>query len=504
MPFTHRASGDQPMTSATTRPDPAIPPPVQDLPPTIDGGSAIEATVGRPGKQEPSARRLALARAIVLLIQPAIVDRAALEVVVDVDRGGGHAVRRRDAEARGTNRSRATVTIRGPDALGRSLWPLSPDAFAEGYLRGDLEIEGDVMAAVEAGQALDLRRLGAGGLRRLIRWGIELRRGTPAATSLGRMARISGRLHSPARDMEAVRFHYDVGNAFYALWLDRRLTYSCAYFPDGTTATSAADRLDEAQEAKLDLIARKLRLGPDLRLLDIGSGWGSLIAFAGERYGCRAVGVTLSERQAKRTEAAIRAAGLDDRVGAHVIDYRDLTRLGTFDRIASVGMFEHVGRAHLPTYFRSAYDALRPGGLFLNHGIAQAGAARGRSPTGRSVGPDLGKRSSHFIDRYVFPDGELVPVETAIALARAAGFEVLDVQSLRPHYALTLAAWIARLESHWEAAVEAAGIEVARTWRLYMSAARLGFERGDVDVFQLLLAKPEDTRPAEVPLRPWW
>ena len=497
------------MTSVTTRPDPPTTTPVHDAPSAMAGETAIQSTVGHPMHQPAAERRIALARAIVLLIRRAIVDPEALEIVLDdgprTRAGADRLARDRSGSEADPARARATVIVRGPDALGRLLLPPSPDGFAEGYLRGDLDIEGDVMAAVEAGEALDLRRLGADGLRRLIRWGIELRRGTPPATSLGRVSRIGGRLHSPARDMDAVRFHYDVGNAFYALWLDRRLTYSCAYFPDGTTATSAADRLDDAQEAKLDLIARKLRLGPDLRLLDIGSGWGSLIAFAGERYGCQAVGVTLSERQASEAEARVHTAGLDDRVRAHVIDYRDLTSLGTFDRIASVGMFEHVGRTNLPTYFRSAYDALRPGGLFLNHGIAQAGAVRGtRSPTGRSVGPDLRPRSSHFVDRYVFPDGELVPVETAIASARAAGFEVLDVQSLRPHYALTLAAWIARLESHWDAAVEAGGIEVARTWRLYMSAARLGFERGHIDVSQLLLAKPEGTRPATLPLRPWW
>jgi cyclopropane-fatty-acyl-phospholipid synthase len=162
------------------------------------------------------------------------------------------------------------------------------------------------------------------------------------------------------------------------------------------------------------------------------------------------------------------------------------------------GDVEHVGRANLSTYFRAAHAALRPGGLTLNHGIAQAGTP------GRALGPDLRPRGSRFVDRYVFPDGELVPVDEAITVARAAGFEVIDVKSLRAHYALTLAAWIARLEARWPEAVAAAGDEVARTWRLYMSAARLGFEQGDLDVCQLLLAKPEAGRPARLPLRPWW
>lgn len=354
------------------------------------------------------------------------------------------------------------------------------------------------MAAVAAGEQVDLRRLGAGGLRRLARWEWELRGGTPDPAPLRRVAHVVGELHSPARDMEAVRFHYDVGNAFFGLWLDRRLTYSCAYFPDGTIPEDAAARLDEAQVVKLDLIARKLRLGPGCRMLDIGSGWGSLVTFVGERYGCEAVGVTLSERQASEADARAQAAGLGDRVRSQVRDYRDLAALGEFDSVASVGMFEHVGRANLPAYFRAAYDALRPGGLFLNHGIADAGAS------GRRMGPDLRPRTSRFIERFVFPDGELVPVEEAVALARAAGFEVIDVQSLRSHYALTLAAWIARLEASWPAAVAAAGEEVARTWRLYMSAARLGFERGDLDVCQLLLARPGVDSPAPLPLRTWW
>ncbi len=437
-------------------------------------------------------RRLALARAIVRLLRHAIVDPAALEIALDEAPDGPVAADTTDLEPG------ALVIVRGPDALARLLFPPTPDSFAEGYLRGDLDIEGDVMAAVDAGQVLDLRRLGAHGLRRLVRWGIELRRGTPAPLPLRRVARLAGKRHTRARDLEAVRFHYDVGNAFFALWLGRRLAYSCAYFPDGTTAGDAPDRLDEAQEAKLDLVARKLRLAPDTRVLDIGSGWGSFVIFAAERFGSQAIGVTLSERQATEANSRAETAGLADRARSNVLDYRDLAGLGTFDAVASVGMFEHVGRANLPAYFGAAFDALRPGGLFLNHGIA---AARPADPP---IGPDLRPRVSRFVERYVFPDGELVPVEDAVAAARAAGFEVIDVQSLRAHYALTLAAWVARLEANWPEAVATAGEEVARTWRLYMSAARLGFERGDLDVCQLLLARPGLDGPAALPLRPWW
>jgi len=494
------------MSSVSTSRGPSIEAPERDTAPSITPPGEPLDRIEQGEPRPPDGRRLALARAIVRELRSAIVDPEALEIVLDEegaarrptgdDQAAAAAPRMVAVMAR--SRPRATAIVHGPDALGRLLFPPSPDAFAEGFLRGDLDIDGDVMAAVDAGQALDLRRLGARGARRLARWGRELRRGTPDPAPLTRVARVTGRVHSRARDMAAVRFHYDVGNSFFGLWLDRRLTYSCAYFPDLTTSDEAADRLDDAQESKLDLIARKLRLAPGRRLLDIGSGWGSLTTFAGERYGSQAVGVTLSERQATEADARARAAGIGERVRSEVRDYRDLAPLGEFDAVASVGMFEHVGRAHLAAHFRAAHDALRPGGLFLNHGIAST------RPSGRRLGPDLRPRTSRFVDRYVFPDGELVPVEEAVALARGAGFEVIDVQSLRAHYALTLAAWIARLETSWSAAVDAAGDEVARTWRLYMSAARLGFEKGDLDVCQLLLAKPANGRPAPLPLRPWW
>jgi cyclopropane-fatty-acyl-phospholipid synthase len=385
---------------------------------------------------------------------------------------------------------RARVIVANPDAVGRLLLRPTPDGFAEAYLRGDVDIEGDVMAAVDVGQAIDLRRLNVRDMRQLARWALALRRGAAPAPRLQRVARMRGRRHSRARDMAAIRFHYDVGEAFYGLWLDRRLTYSCAYFASDEAPEAT---LDAAQEAKLDLICRKLDLRPAQRLLDIGCGWGSLILFAAERYGVTAVGVTLSQRQADEANRRAAASQLDGQVRAEVRDYRDLAELGSFDHVASVGMFEHVGRANLDTYFRAALGALAPGGRFLNHGIATM--ARGRT----------GPRSS-FLDRYVFPDGEgeLVTVGAAVEVARVAGFELIDVQSLRAHYALTLTAWVRRLEATWDEAVAAGGSEVARTWRLYMSAARLGFERGDLDVAQLLLARPGADGPAPTPLRPWW
>jgi cyclopropane-fatty-acyl-phospholipid synthase len=455
-------------------------------------------TSGQDADQEHG-RRHAVARAVVRILNRA-VDPSVLEIAL-AGRGTPAPVADDPMSSRADTverHGRAMVVVNGPGALGRLLFPPTPDAFAEGFLRGDLEIEGDVMAAVSAGEALDLRRLGPADIRRLVRWGTTLRRGSPSVAPLRRTARMVGARHSRARDLAAIRFHYDVGEAFYGLWLDRRLTYSCAYFPPATTPDAAAHVLDEAQEAKLALIARKLRLNAGIRLLDIGCGWGSLLGYAAGSAGAEAVGVTLSEPQAEEANRRLAAAELGGLARAEVRDYRDVGPLGQFDAVASVGMFEHVGRANLPIYFRAAFDALRPGGLFLNHGIAQA------SPTESRVRSRFRPTASHFVDRYVFPDGELVPVEAAIAAARAAGFELIDAQCLRPHYALTLAAWIARLEATWDGAVAAAGEEVARTWRLYMSAAQLGFERGDLDVCQLLLARPDDNGPARLPLRPWW
>ena len=423
-------------------------------------------------------RRQAAARDALALVRQALPADGRLELTLAPD-------------ARPDPTAGARVIVDGPDAVARLLWPPSPDALGEAYLRGDIDIEGDIWAAVDAGRSFDLRRV-AVAAPRLARLELELRRGAGLPRVLRRRARLTGRRHSPARDMAAVRFHYDVGNEFYALWLDHRLTYSCAYFetPDTT--------LDEAQEAKLDLICRKLGLAAGMRLLDIGAGWGSLVGFAAERYGVDATGVTLSPPQSTFGAEDLERRGLAGRARILVRDYRDLAELGTFDAVASVGMFEHVGRDHLRDYFRAAFRSLRPGGLFLNHGIATTATGGGLRPSWLRFG------DGGFVGRYVFPDGELVTVEEAIDFARRAGFELIDVQHLRPHYALTLKAWVDRLEANAERARELAGDEVYRTWRLYMAAARRGFEDGSLDVAQLLLARPGPAGPADLPLRPWW
>ena len=423
-------------------------------------------------------RRLAAAREAMTLFRRAVPVDGRLELTLSRDSGPG-----RTAATR--------VLVNGPDALARMLWPPSPDAFGEAYLRGDIDIEGDVSAAVDAGHSVDRRRF-VSAAPRLARLALELRRGMGSAPTLHRRARLSGRRHSRARDMAAVRFHYDVGNEFYALWLDSRRVYSCAYFDTPTTS------LDDAQEAKLDLICRKLRLARGMRLLDIGCGWGSLVIYAAERYGVDATGVTLSQPQSTFAAEDIERRRLQGRARVFVRDYRDLANLGTFDAVASVGMFEHVGRDHLTAYFRAALRALRPGGPFLNHGIATTATAGGLRPSWLRFG------DGGFVGRYVFPDGELVTVEDTVDVARRAGFELIDVQRLRPHYALTLKAWVERLEANAERARELAGEEVFRTWRQYMAAARRGFEDGSLDVSQLLLARPGSSGPAELPLRSWW
>ena len=425
-----------------------------------------------------SPRRNALARRVLALVRRALPPDSTIEIVLAAD-----AAVERSSSVR--------VVLAGPDAVARLLWPPSAESFAEAYLRGDLDIEGDIWTAVDAGRSFDLRRLGRDAPT-LVRLGLRLRQGVGPPRQLQRVAQLSGRRHSRARDLAAVRFHYDVGNDFFALWLDRRMAYSCAYFETPETS------LEAAQEAKLELICRKLALTPGQRLLDIGAGWGSLVVYAAERHGVEAAGVTLSEEQASLANRRASEAGVGERVRVEVRDYRDLGSLGAFDAIASVGMFEHVGKANLPAYFEAALNALRPGGLFLNHGIATAAVRRPVIPARLRFG------DGGFVGRYVFPDGELVSVEEAVGFARRGGFELLGVQALRPHYALTLRAWVERLQARTPEARAVAGEEVYRTWRLYMAAARRGFDDGSLDVAQLLLARPGPDGPARLPLRPWW
>jgi cyclopropane-fatty-acyl-phospholipid synthase len=338
-------------------------------------------------------------------------------------------------------------------------------AFAAGLLDIDGDVERAVDTLLHASAAISLPRSVA-----LLR---ALRRLPKCELPELREAKLHGRVHSRERDREAIGFHYDQPIEFYRTFLDRELVYSCAYYDDGV------ETLDAAQSAKLDYTLDKLRLKAGERLLDIGCGWGTLVVRAAERYGAHVLGITLSQAQHDEAQRRIAAAFVGNRARVELRDYREL-RGEQFDKLVSIGMFEHVGRARLPEYFRAAYDALRPGGLFLNHGISD-------QSEGRKDGS-----ASGFIERFVFPDGELVAVSDALSIAEHNGFEVRDVENLREHYARTLRTWVARLESNHDAAIAAAGEQSYRTWRLYMAGSAQGFGSGRLGIFQSLLAKPVD------------
>lgn len=336
----------------------------------------------------------------------------------------------------------------------------------EAYVKGGLTVDGRIEDVLAIGMAL-AERVGA----------------SPIARRLAPLL-VHRKRHSKAQDAEDVRYHYDVSNEFYRLWLGRHMIYSCAYFATGT------EDLDTAQELKLDHLCRKLRLNPGERLLDIGCGWGGLVCWAAERYGVEAVGVTLSERQAEEAQARIGAAGLRGRVEVRVQDYRDIPETNGFDKVVSVGMYEHVGLANLPIYFGTVGRVLKPGGIALNHGITSG------DRNGRAQGPPGGE----FIDKYVFPGGELPHLSRVLYEIAGAGLEPLDIEDLRPHYPLTLRHWVGRLEANEAEAIATAGPERYRIWRLYMPGMAYAFERGWLSVAQVLAAKPAADGPAA---RPW-
>jgi cyclopropane-fatty-acyl-phospholipid synthase len=361
--------------------------------------------------------------------------------------------------------------------------PLDMSA-GEAYLRGDFDIEGDVGAIMDAIDDLTVRRSPAEWFR-LARQ-LSAQAGSPLK-ALAAAARITGRKHSRQRDQQAISHHYDVSNAFYKLWLDERLVYSCAYFETGT------ETLAEAQAAKLDLICRKLQLQRGDHLLDIGCGWGGLLIFAAENYGVTGVGVTLSSQQVAEARRRVAAAGLQEQIRIELLDYRDLA--DDFDKIVSVGMAEHVGAEKLPEYFQVAWTHLKPGGLMLNHAISR-GPVKQRGNEGLVTG--------EFVQRYVFPDGEILPLWQQLQGAGAAGFEVRDVEDLREHYARTLGCWVDNLEANWADALDEVTESQARLWRLYMSISGYYFQRGYLAVHQSLLARPDLHGQVDLPVRRYW
>jgi len=362
---------------------------------------------------------------------------------------------------------------------------------ARAYVTGDLQVTG-----VHPGDPYDLINALLGQIKVHVSPGEALRllRGLglehlkppppPPEEHLPRWRRVmEGLRHSRVRDAEAIHHHYDVSNTFYEYVLGPSMTYTCALYPKPDAS------LEEAQADKYDLVARKLGLEPGMRLLDVGCGWGGMVRHAVKEYGVTALGVTLSKEQASWAQAAIEREGLADRAEVRHGDYRDVTESG-FDAVSSIGLTEHIGRREYPAYFGFLQDRLREGGRLLNHCITR--------PTNRKV--NVGQ----FIDRYVFPDGELTGSGNIITAIQDIGFEVRHEENLREHYALTLRDWCRNLADNWDACVAEVGEGTARVWGLYMAGSRVGFERNEIQLHQVLAVKLDADGNAHVPLRPGW
>lgn len=384
------------------------------------------------------------------------------------------------------------LVVRNRRALRRLLWKPGELGLARAWVAGDLEIEGDLYAALDVLSGLVWER---GEDARSVVQALRDPDVRVAVLDLVRLAgpplppappreevRRGGHPHTRRSDRRAISHHYDVGNAFYEIVLGPSMVYSCAYWEDAGT-------LEDAQRDKLELVARKLALTPGQRLLDVGCGWGSMAIHAAREHGASVVGITLSQEQAAYARKRAADEGLTDRVEIRVQDYRDVTD-GPYDAISSIGMAEHVGAERYLRYARDLYALLKPGGRLLNHQIARR--------------PRQDEESYHvdeFIDAYVFPDGELAPLGTTVTQLEHAGFEVRDVESIREHYALTLRRWVTRLEDDWSRAAGLAGAGRARVWRLYMAACALAFEHNRIGVNQVLAVRTPESGTSGLPLR---
>jgi len=372
-----------------------------------------------------------------------------------------------------------TLTFHSAKTFRTLILSRDPLHFLESYIHGLVDVEGDLYSVLKLRHHLTSLKLSL------------LEKATLAAKTFGvKEGKFAPKVDTPSKwkktlrqklgikpskklNRSSISFHYDVSNDFYALWLDEQMVYSCAYYEE------ASQSLEQAQRNKLDHICRKLRLKPSEHMLDIGCGWGALICWAAEHYGVIAHGITLSQNQFDHAQQTIKQRGLEQKVTVELLDYRDLKGEAKYDKLASVGMFEHVGLKNLPTYFSIAHRLLKPGGLFLNHGITSDEGGWKK---------DL---STEFINRYVFPDGQLETISTVQCIMENTGFEIHDVESLRQHYALTLREWVRRLESQHEEALKYVTEPAYRTWQLYMAACALQFERGSPGIYQILASKRE-------------
>ena len=371
-----------------------------------------------------------------------------------------------------------TLVLRDPMLLRSLVTTRGPVLLADAYFRGQIDVEGDLYSALALkGHFEGLELPWRDKLAMLLdAWRLPSSTNSRAATAkagtlLTRLAQRFSRQHTRHSDRQAIAFHYDVSNDFYALWLDTERVYSCAYFK------TPEDTLDEAQRNKLEHVCRKLRLQPGERLLDIGCGWGALVCWAARHHGVRAHGVTLSQAQHDFAQQRIVDEGLQGLVTVELRDYRDLQGEAIYDKVSSVGMFEHVGLANMPTYLATVDRVLRPGGLFLNHGITHDEEGWNHTV------------ATEFINRYVFPDGEFDCVSNIQLGMERAGFEIQDVEALRRHYALTLRHWVQRLEANRDAALCEVDEPTYRVWRLYMAACALEFEAGGTGIYQILASR---------------
>ncbi|HQR50844.1 MAG TPA: cyclopropane-fatty-acyl-phospholipid synthase family protein [Methylophilaceae bacterium] len=369
-----------------------------------------------------------------------------------------------------------TLSLQHPGVLRDLVLYRDPVRLAEAYCSGEVDVTGNFDAAVNLRYYLERLQL-TFRERLLLAW-----RAFGLGSAERQLAReAAAASHLRHNSSESIAFHYDLSNAFYRLWLDERMVYSCAYFE------TPEQSLELAQRNKLDHICRKLRLRPGESLLDVGCGWGALVCWAARHYGVRAHGITLSRNQFEHAQEEVRRQGLEAQVTIELRDYRHLPAEACYDKVVSVGMFEHVGLKNLPGYFATVRRILKPDGLFLNHGITSDEPGWKRSV------------SSKFVNRHVFPDGELDTVSNIQGVMEDSGFEIFDVEGLRPHYALTLRHWVDRLDAKREAAVRLVGERNYRVWRLYMTASAQQFENGATGIYQILAARKE-SRPPPLPL----